>query len=105
VLLVLAVICALLLPVLEVQAVSDEHVYAERIFGEAAWWLRSSPFVPALMALGFAAGFIHYLLDRAALCLSSPEVRQAARGLLQPRRLRRQRLRNSSPPWTPAQWP
>ena len=39
--------------------------------------------VPALLALGFAAGFIHYLLDRAAFRFSSPEVRQAARGLLQ----------------------
>ena len=83
VLLVLAVVSTLLLPVLEVEAVSDEYVYADRIFGDAAWWLRSSPFVPALLALGFATGFIHYLLDRAAFRFSSPEVRQAARGLLQ----------------------
>ena len=84
VLLVLAVVSILLLPVLEVEAVSDEYVYADRIFGNAAWWLRSSPFVPALLALGFASGFIHYLLDRAAFRFSSPDVRQAARGLLQP---------------------
>lgn len=82
VLLVLAIISALLLPVMEVEAVADEYVYADRIFGDAAWWLRSSPFVPALLALGFATGFIHYLLDRAAFRFSSPEVRQAARGLL-----------------------
>ena len=88
VLLVLAVVSALLLPVLEVEAVTDEYVYADRIFGDAAWWLRSSPFVPALLALGFATGFIHYLLDRAAFRFSSPEVRQAARGLLQPGSLR-----------------
>ena len=85
VLLVLAVVSALLLPVMEVEAVADEYVYADRIFGEAAWWLRFSPFVPALLALGFAIGFIHYLLDRAAFRFSSPDVRQAARGLLQPR--------------------
>ena len=83
VLLVLAVASTLLLPVLEVEAVTDEYVYADRIFGEVAWWLRSSPFVPALLALGFASGFIHYVLDRAAFRFSSPEVRQAARGLLQ----------------------
>ncbi len=83
VLLVLAVLSTLLLPVLEVEAVTDEYAYAERIFGDAARWLRSSPFVPALLALGFASGFIHYLLDRAAFRFSSPEVRQAARGLLQ----------------------
>jgi hypothetical protein len=82
VLLVLAVISALLLPVMEVEAVADDYVYADRIFGDAAWWLRTSPFVPALLALGFASGFIHYLLDRAAFRFSSPEVRQAARGLL-----------------------
>ena len=83
VLLVLAVVSTLLLPVIEVEAVTDEYAYADRIFGEAARWLRSSPFVPALLALGFASGFIHYLLDRAAFRFSSPEVRQAARGLLQ----------------------
>jgi len=82
VLLVLAVVSTLLLPVMEVEAVSTEYVYADRIFGNAAWWLRSSPFVPALLALGFASGFIHYLLDRAAFRFSSPDVRQAARGLL-----------------------
>ena len=82
VLLVLAVVSTFLLPVLEVEAVADEYAYADRIFGEAALWLRSSPFVPALLALGFASSFIHYALDRAAFRFSSPEVRQAARGLL-----------------------
>ena len=81
VLLVLAVVSALLLPVLEVEAASDNYTYADRIFGAAALWLRSSPFVPVLLALGFTTGFIHYVLDRAAFRFSSPEVRQAARGL------------------------
>ena len=85
VLLALAVVSTLLLPVLEVEAVTDEYAYADRIFGDAARWLRSSPFVPALLALGFATGFIHYLLDRAVFRFSSPEVRQAARGLLRSR--------------------
>jgi len=82
VLLVLAVVSTLLLPLLEVEAVSDETAFADRIFGQAALWLRSSPFVPALLALGFATSFIPYVLDRAAFRFSSPEVRQAARGLL-----------------------
>jgi hypothetical protein len=89
VLLVLAILSTLLLPVLEVEAVTDEYVYADRIFGDAAWWLRSSPFAAALLALGFATGFIHYLLDRAVFRFSSPEARQAARGLLQSRDLDR----------------
>jgi len=80
VLLVLAVVSTLLLPVLEVEAVSDEYAFADRIFGQAALWLRSSPWVPAFLALGFATSFIHYVLDRAAFRFSSPDVRQAARG-------------------------
>jgi hypothetical protein len=82
VLLVLAVLSTLLLPVMEVEAVSDEFAYADRIYGDAALWLRTSALVPVLLAMGFASGFIHYLLDRAAFRFSSPEVRQAARGLL-----------------------
>ena len=62
--------------------VTDEYAYADRIFGDAARWLRSSPFAAALLALGFATGFIHFLLDRAAFRFSSPDVRRAARGLL-----------------------
>jgi hypothetical protein len=84
VLLVLAAASALLLPVMEVEAVTDEYAYAERIFGDAARWLRASPYVPGLLALGLATGFIHYLLDRAAFRFSSPAVRMAARGLLRP---------------------
>jgi hypothetical protein len=83
VLLTLAVLSMFLLPLLEVEAVGDEYTYADRIFGELALWLRASPYVPALLALGFATSFIHYVLDRAAFRFSSPDVRQAARGLLQ----------------------
>jgi hypothetical protein len=84
VLLVLAVLSTLMLPVMEVEAVTDEYAYADRLFGAAALWLRTSPLVPALLALGFATGFIHYVLDRAAFRFSSPDVRQAASGLLRP---------------------
>lgn len=83
VLLVLAVASLLVLPALEVEAAGDGYAYADRIFGAAALWLRSSPLVPALLALGFATGFIHYVLDRGAYRFSSPEVREAARGLLE----------------------
>jgi len=86
VLLALAALSALLLPVLEVEAVDDQYVYADRLFGELAWWLRTGPLLPALLAVGFATGFLHYLLDRAVYRFSSPEVRRAGRGLLQPSR-------------------
>jgi hypothetical protein len=85
VLLVLAAVSVLLFPVLEVEAVTDEYAYADRIYGEAGRWLRTSPYVPALLALGLATGFIHYLLDRSAFRFSSPGVRRAARALLAPR--------------------
>ena len=39
-LVVLAALSALLLPLMEVEAVSDEYVYADRLVGDAAWWLR-----------------------------------------------------------------
>jgi hypothetical protein len=35
-----------------------------------------------LVALGFATGFIHYLLDRSVFRMSDPQVRAAASSLL-----------------------
>ena len=83
-LLVLCVVSVLLLPVMEVEAIgSDGTYYGDRIFGILAVELRESQWVPALLALGFATGFLHYWLDRAVFRLSRPAVRIAARGLLQ----------------------
>ena len=82
----LLVLCALsvfLMPVMEVEAASPESVsYGERIFGTFAVALRESDWVPALLALGFASGFLHYWMDRAVYRFSDPGVRAAARGLL-----------------------
>lgn len=73
----------LLLPVFEVEANGQgDTYYGERIFGAFASALRTSSWVPALVALGFASGFIHYLLDRSVYRFSNPEVRAAASGLL-----------------------
>lgn len=80
---VLVLLSVLLLPVLEVESVRVEGVYyGERVFGQLAVALRESTWVPALVALGFATGFLHYWLDRAVFRFSRPEVRVAARGLL-----------------------
>jgi TonB family protein len=38
--------------------------------------------MPVLLALGFATGFIHYLLDRSVYRMSDPQVRAAASGLV-----------------------
>ncbi len=79
----LAVLSVLLLPLFEVEANrQDGTYYGDRIFGALATGLRTSVWVPMLVALGFATGFIHYLLDRSVYRMSDPQVRAAARGLL-----------------------
>ncbi len=82
-LLLLAAVSVLLLPFFEVEANrSAGTYYGDRIFGVFATGLRSSSWVPALIAIGFATGFVHYLLDRSVYRMSDPRVRSAARGLL-----------------------
>ena len=81
-LLMLGLLSVLLLPVMEVEATAPEGTfYGDRIFGTFAVALRTSEWVPALVALGFTTGFMHYWLDRAVYRLSRPAVRMAARGL------------------------
>ena len=83
VMLFLMVLSVVLLPLFEVEANRETGTYyGDRIFGAFATQLRTSSWVPALVALGFATGFIHYLLDRSVYRMSDPQVRAAARGLL-----------------------
>ena len=82
-LLVLAAASVVLLPFLEVEGVADDGaLYAHRIFGHFATTLRTSSWVPALVALGLTTGLLHYWLDRAVYRFSNPQGREAARGLL-----------------------
>jgi hypothetical protein len=89
VVLLLIVASVLLLPLFEVEANwgGKGMYYGDRIFGAFAAGLRTSSWVPVLVALGFSTGFVHYLLDRSVYRLSDPQVRSAARGLLTPVRL------------------
>jgi hypothetical protein len=82
--LLVMLISLLLLPIFEVEANWPDGgtYYGDRLFGHFAAALRTSSFVPALLALGLASGFVHYLLDRGVYRLSDPKVRIAARGLL-----------------------
>jgi hypothetical protein len=85
VLLVLGAASILLLPLFEVEAnlgLKGGTFYGDRIFGAAAAGLRTSFWVPGLLAIAFASGFVHYLLDRNVFRMSDPRVRAAARGLL-----------------------
>ena len=71
------------LPIFEVEANRETGTYyGDRIFGSLAVQLRTSTWLPALIALGFATGFIHYLLDRSVYRMSDPQVRAAASGLI-----------------------
>jgi hypothetical protein len=86
VLLLLMASSVLLMPLFEVEANRQGGVYyGDRIFGAAAAALRDSSWAPVLVALGFATGFAHYVLDRGVYRLSDASVRSAARGLLSPR--------------------
>ena len=83
VVIILMVSSVVLLPLFEVEANrQDGTYYGDRIFGALATELRTSSWVPFLLGLGFATGFVHYLLDRSVYRLSDPQVRVAARGLL-----------------------
>src|SRR5216110_2728249 len=83
VMLFLMLLSLVLLPLFEVEANRETGTYyGDRIFGAFATQLRTSSWVPALVALGFATGFIHYLLDRSVYRMSDPQVRAAASGLI-----------------------
>ncbi len=80
---VLVAVSVLLLPIFEVEANRQGGTYyGDRIFGALVTGLRNSTWVPALLALGFSTGFVHYILDRNVYRMSNSQVRTAARGLL-----------------------
>jgi hypothetical protein len=88
VVLMLVAASVVLLPLFEVEGNrQDGTYYGDWIFGAVATGLRTSSWVPALLALGFATGFVHYFLDRSVYRLSDPHVRAAARHLLSGRSL------------------
>src|SRR5438067_345947 len=63
VVLFLMLLSLVLLPLFEVEANREAGTYyGDRIFGAIATQLLTSSWVSALVALGFATGFIHYLL-------------------------------------------
>jgi TonB family protein len=83
VVLFLMLVSLLFLPLFEVEANRETGTYyGDRIFGAFAVQLRTSTWVPVLLAVGFATGFIHYLLDRSVYRMSDPRVRAAAYGLI-----------------------
>jgi len=78
---VLAIASTLLLPIMEVEAVTAESErYSHRLVPFIAEALSSSAIAPALVALGFVTAFLHYQLDRAVFRLSNAEVKRAVGG-------------------------
>jgi TonB family protein len=94
VVLFLMLLSLVFLPIFEVEANRETGTYyGDRIFGALAIQLRTSTWLPALLALGFATGFIHYLLDRSVYRMSDPQVRAAASGLVRnAKRMSRRKL-------------
>ena len=83
VVLFLMLLSLVFLPIFEVEANRETGTYyGDRVFGSLAVQLRTSTWLPVLLALGFATGFIHYLLDRSVYRMSDPQVRAAASGLV-----------------------
>jgi len=81
--LALIVVSSILLPVMEVESMDAGHLgFAENIVPAFSAALKNSTWVPALIALGFVTGFLHYALDRAVFRLSDREVRAAAHNLV-----------------------
>lgn len=82
--LLLIAVSAILLPVMEVEALDEgEPGFADALVPSIADALSNSTWVPVLIALGFVTAFLHYTLDRAVFRLSDPDVRRAARGLFE----------------------
>lgn len=81
--LVLVAVSVVLLPVMEVEAVEEGGVrYGERLFPFLENAFTDQGVISVLVAVGFITAFLHYTLDRAVFRFSHPEVRKAARGLL-----------------------
>ena len=68
---------AVLLPVMEVEAVEVGERYSSQLVPWLAETLAASPIAPVLIAVGFATALLHYQLDRAVFRLSDLEVRRA----------------------------
>ncbi len=83
---VLIVVSALLLPVMEVEALDEgDRGFTGEVLPRVASALATTSWLPALVALGFVTGFVHYALDRAVFRLSNGEVREAAHALFERR--------------------
>ena len=82
VLLVLCSISVILTPFFEIEAASSGIRYSEFLFPSFMDWLGNSSWVPILVGIGLASGFLHYYMDRAVYRFSDYETRMRANKLL-----------------------
>ena len=73
VLLSLCLFSILMTPFFEIEAVSRNISYTEKLLPELMEWMEKSDWLIFLMALGIASGYLHYWMDRAVYRLSDKE--------------------------------
>ncbi len=69
-------------PFFEIEAVTNDISYTEKIFPNLIEWLRESDLVIFIMALGIATGFLHYWMDRSVYRISDQETGKVAKRLI-----------------------
>ena len=82
ILLPLCIISVILTPFFEIEAASSGVRYSELLFPTFIYWLENSSWVPILVGIGLASGFLHYFMDRAVYRFSDSEIRMRAKKLL-----------------------
>jgi len=72
----------LMTPFFEIEAVSIDGSYSEKIFPSLMNWLRESDWVLFFGALGISTGFLHYWMDRSVYRFSDKETSMVTKKLL-----------------------
>ncbi len=85
VVLLLAIVSALGLPFLEIEAGDASEQYGPLLFPRLSAALNTQPWLQICIALGFVTGFVHYLIDRAVFRFSNAETRACSLPLLMAR--------------------
>ena len=68
-------------PFFEIEAVSIDKAYSEKLMPTMILFLRESDFRTFLIGLGLSTGFLHYWMDRAVFRFSDPETCKSAKKL------------------------
>jgi len=78
----LCVFSVLMTPFFEIEAVSLNESYSEKIFPDLMKWLWGSDCVLFFIALGISTGFLHYWMDRTVYRFSDKETSMVTKKLI-----------------------